>query len=133
VLRRLVLLAVALSLTSCGGDAEQRAAEAGCNALASGNWEELGEQRDLLTDEGDYAELGSDFGEVVRFAIVENPDIAPGIEVLGPKMAVDDARAAFDDAWVKCGTIDDSMPALIGDEYQAGWDDIGINLARIFG
>lgn len=46
-------------------------------------------------------------------------------------MAVDEAQDAFNGAWIACGNVLDTMPAVVGDEYQSGWDDIGINLAMI--
>jgi hypothetical protein len=57
--------------------------------------------------------------------------MATEIEVIRSEMAVDEAQDAFNGAWIACGNVLDTMPAVVGDEYQSGWDDIGINLAMI--
>jgi hypothetical protein len=66
-----------------------------------------------------------------RFADVRNPDMTTGIEVMGSEMAVDEAQDSFNGAWIACGNLIDTMPAVVGDEYQSSWDDIGINVAMI--
>lgn len=82
--------------------------------------------------EGEYGLLRSNFGEGTRFADVPNPDMAIGIEVMRSEIAVEEAQDALNRAWIGCGNVIDTMPAVLGDEYQSGWGDIGINLAMTF-
>jgi hypothetical protein len=130
-----------LPLVSGCSNAGEEAAVDMCAAVASANWDaaevasdELAElEFDAPEEYEQYEDLREDIGVVLDVATIDpdNPMLSE-LPLMGPEGAMRHAEEHFNDAWQGCEETYEEMPSLMGDEAQNAWDDLGVNLYRLF-